>query len=36
MSLLQGFGPMRGEQSATSTTLTKAVACAGQSVAFRH
>jgi DNA-3-methyladenine glycosylase II len=35
LAFLQGFGPMRGEQSATSTTLTKAVCCAGQPVAFR-
>jgi DNA-3-methyladenine glycosylase II len=35
LAFLQGFGPMRGEQSATDTTLTKAVSCGGQPVAFR-
>jgi len=35
LAFLRGFGPMRDEQSATATTLTKAVSCAGHPVAFR-
>lgn len=35
LSFLAGFGPMRGEQSATGTTLTKVVSCRGQPIGFR-
>lgn len=35
LTFLQCFGPMRGEQSATSTSLTKALSCEGQPVVVR-